>query len=190
MEVGLENVGMYLTGATFDKVTKNKHNVSEKTFRNLPNLLKDPLYIFKSSTVEGSFVGVLDDVEESKGIKKTLIAIVKPIKNKIAINLIPSVYGKDPDFPYREVFKNNLLYEKQNKKTVLNNVVASIATEALKRSDNIINDVDEKYNPNIVKKEEEREMALLDELKKLVASVENAKEDFYTTYQKGKCIKK
>ena len=32
-------------------------------------------------------------------------------------------------------------------------------------------------------------MTLLDELKKLVASVENAKEDFYTTYQKGKCIK-
>lgn len=107
------------------------------------------MYIFKSSTVEGSFVGVLDDFEESKGIKKTLIAIVKPIKNKIAINLIPSVYGKAPDFPYREVFKNNLLYEKQNKKTALNNVVASIATEALKRSDNIINDVEEKYNPNI-----------------------------------------
>lgn len=55
---------------------------------------------------------------------------------------------------------------------------------------NIINDVEEKYNPNIVKKEEEREMALLDELKKLVASVENDKEDFYTTYQKDKCIKK
>ena len=54
-----------------------------------------------------------------------------------------------------------------------------------KVDNNIINDVDEKYNPNIVKKEEEREMALLDELKKLVASVENAKEDFYTTYQKG-----
>lgn len=33
-------------------------------------------------------------------------------------------------------------------------------------------------------------MALLDELKKLVASVENDKEDFYTTYQKDKCIKK
>lgn len=62
------------------------------------------------------------------------------------------MYGKAPDVPYREVFKNNLLYEKQNKKTALNNVVASIATEALKQSDNIINDVDEKYNPNIVKK--------------------------------------
>lgn len=148
------------------------------------------MYIFKSSTVEGSFVGVLDDFEESKGIKKTLITIVKPIKNKITINLIPSVYGKDPDFPYREVFKNNLLYEKQNKKTALHNVVASIATEALKLSDNIINDVEKKYNPNIVKKEEKREMALLDKLKKLVASVENAKEDFYTTYQKDKCIKK
>ena len=60
---------MYLTGATFDKATQIKHNVSEKRFRNLPNLLKDPLYIFKSSTVEGSFVGVLDDFEESKGIK-------------------------------------------------------------------------------------------------------------------------
>lgn len=54
----------------------------------------------------------------------------------------------------------------------------------------IINDIEEKCNPNIVEKEEEREMALLDELKKLVASVENAKEDFYTTYQKDKCIKK
>lgn len=54
-----------------------------------------------------------------------------------------------------------------------------------KVDNNIINDVEEKYNPNIVKKEEEREMALLDELKKLVASVEKAKEDFYTTYQKG-----
>lgn len=107
-------------------VTKNKHNVSEKRFRNLPNFLKDPLYIFKSTTVEGSFVGVLDDFEESKGIKKPLIAIVKPIKNKIAINLIPSVYGKDPEVPYREVFKNNLLYEKQNKKTALNNVVAPL----------------------------------------------------------------
>lgn len=53
-----------------------------------------------------------------------------------------------------------------------------------KVDNNIINDVEEKYNPNIVEKEEEREMALLDELKKLVASVENAKEDFYTTYQK------
>lgn len=54
----------------------------------------------------------------------------------------------------------------------------------------IITDSLKECNPNIVEKEEEREMALLDELKKLVASVENAKEDFYTTYQKDKCIKK
>ena len=109
---GLQDAEMYLTGATYDKSTKGKHNVSEETMRNLPDLINNPQYIFKSSTVPGSYVGVLDDFEEENGIKKPLIAAIKPEGGKFAVNLIPSIYGKDPDFPYREVFKNNLLYER------------------------------------------------------------------------------
>ncbi len=173
LNAGLQDAEMYLTGATYDKSTKGKHNVSEETMRNLPDLLNDPLYIFKSSTVPGSYVGVLDDYEEEKGIKKPLIAAIKPESGKININLIPSVYGKDPDFPYREVFKNNLLYERpNNNKTVSNNIVASIATETLKRSTNSITDNSKNFNPDITKNEvhnaKEQEMALLEELKKLI----------------------
>ena len=174
---------MLMSVKTYSKSTKDKHNVSEETMRNLPELINDPLYIFKSSTVPDSYVGVLDDYEKENGINKPLIAIVKPQHGKIDINLIPSVYGKDPDFPYREVFKNNLLYERlEQNKTVSNNIIASIAMETLKPSNNIITNNKRKYNPNNTKnavnnEKEQNEMALVDELKKLILKVENANED-------------
>ena len=181
LKAGLQDAEMFMSVKTYGKATTDKHNVSEETMRNLPDLIDDPLYIFKSSTVPGSYVGVLDDYEEENGIKKPLIAVVKPEHGKIDVNLIPSVYGKDPDFPYREVFKNNLLYERLNKnKTVSNNIIASIAMETLKPSDNIITDNQEDFNPTIKNNEvqnnkENTEMALIDELKKLITTVENDK---------------
>lgn len=147
LNAGLQDAEIFMSVKTYSKATTDKHNVSEETMRKLPDLIDDPLYIFKSSTVPGSFVGILDDFEEENGIKKPLIAVVKPEHGKIDVNLIPSVYGKDPDFPYREVFKNNLIYERpENNKTVSNNIVASIATETLKRSNTIITDIQENFN--------------------------------------------
>lgn len=154
LKAGLQDAEMLMSVKTYDKATTDKHNVSEETMRNLPDLINDPLYIFKSSTVPGSYVGVLDDYEEENGVKKPLIAVVKPEHGKIDVNLIPSVYGKDPDFPYREVFKNNLLYERLDKnKTVSNNIIASIAMETLKPSNNIITDNQEDFNPDMKKQE-------------------------------------
>lgn len=150
LKAGLQDAEMLMSVKTYDKATTDKHNVSEETMRNLPDLINDPLYIFKSATVPGSYVGVLDDYEEENGVKKPLIAVVKPEHGKIDVNLIPGVYGKDPYFPYREVFKNNLLYERPDKnKTVSNNVIASIAMETLKPSNNIITDIQEDFNPMI-----------------------------------------
>ena len=150
LKAGLQDAEMLMSVKTYSKATTDKHNVSEETMRNLPDLIDDPLYIFKSSTVPGSYVGVLDDYEEENGVKKPLIAVVKPEHGKIDVNLIPSVYGKDPDFPYREVFKNNLLYERLDKnKTVSNNIIASIAMETLKPSNNIITDIQEDFNPDM-----------------------------------------
>ena len=186
LKAGLQDAEMLMSVKTYDKATTDKHNVSEETMRNLPDLINDPLYIFKSSTVPGSYVGVLDDYEEENGVKKPLIAVVKPEHGKIDVNLIPSVYGKDPDFPYREVFKNNLLYERLDKnKTVSNNIIASIAMETLKPSNNIITDNQEDFNPTIKNNEaqnnkENTEMALIDELKKLITKVENNKEQEMT----------
>ena len=73
--------------------------------------------------------------------------------------------------------KNNEFRYASHKTTKIENKISTRDTQVInhilltKVDSNIINDVEEKYNPNIVKKEEEREMALLDELKKLVASV-------------------
>ena len=197
LKAGLQDAEMLMSVKTYGKATTDKHNVSEETMRNLPDLIDDPLYIFKSSTVPDSFVGVLDDYEEENGIKKPLIAVVKPEHGKIDVNLIPSVYGKDPDFPYREVFKNNLLYERLDKnKTVSNNIIASIAMETLKPSNNIITETSENFNPNIknnVQNNKEQDMALLDELKKLITKVENEKpegEDMDNTIENEKVDKR
>ena len=62
--------------------------------------------------------------------------------------------------------------------TVSNNIIASIAMETLKPSNNIITDNREDFNPDIknnVQNNKEQDMALLDELKKLITKVENEK---------------
>ena len=62
--------------------------------------------------------------------------------------------------------------------TVSNNIIASIAMETLKPSTTIITDNREDFNPDIknnVQNNKEQDMALLDELKKLITKVENEK---------------
>lgn len=74
--------------------------------------------------------------------------------------------------------KNNEFRYAGHKTTKIENKISTRDTQVInhilltKVDSNIINDVEKKYNPNIVKKKEEREMALLDELKKLVAIVD------------------
>ena len=74
--------------------------------------------------------------------------------------------------------KNNEFRYAGHKTTKIENKISTRDTQVInhilltKVDSNIINDVEKKYNPNIVKKEEEQEMALLDELKKLVAIVD------------------
>lgn len=150
LNAGLQDAEMMMPVGVYEKSTTEKHNVSEKTMRNLPDLLDDPLYIFKSSTHPDSFVGVLDDFEDSNGIKKPLIAAVKPVGGQTEINILTSIYGKDKDFTNREILKGNLLYDKsQNNKTISNSIVASIATETSKPSTNIIDYVIQSFNPNV-----------------------------------------
>ncbi len=62
--------------------------------------------------------------------------------------------------------------------TASNNIIASITMETLKPSNNIITDIQVDFNPNdnkIQTNKEYTEMALIDELKKLITKVENDK---------------
>lgn len=88
-------------------------------------------------------------------------------------DIITSTYGKDTDFIRRETEKGNLLYKR--KKTISNSIVASIATETLKPSTNIITNSSQDLKPDYRNIKEHEEMTLLEELKKLITKVENDK---------------
>nr|DAJ74774.1 MAG TPA: hypothetical protein [Caudoviricetes sp.] len=149
LKAGLQNKKIVMPAAVFHKATAEKHNVDEETIRKFPELMQDPPFIFKSSTEQGSFVGVLDAVEKDGDTEKPLIVAVKPVNDRVEVNIITSTYGKDKDFVRRETEKGNLLYKR--KKTASNSIVASLATETLKPSANIITGVNDNFNPKVNK---------------------------------------
>ena len=65
---GLPNKPLVMSAGVYKKVTETKHSVDKTTIERLPELIQDPLYIFKSSTQPNSFVGVLDAVENKKNL--------------------------------------------------------------------------------------------------------------------------
>lgn len=157
LNAGLQNKKMVLPVAVFLKSTQEKHNVDEETIRNFPELLLDPPFIFKSSTQVNSFIGVLDATENDGDSKKPLIVAIKPINDVVEVNIITSAYGKDENFINREIEKGNLLYKR--KKTILNSIVASFATESLKSPNNIITNYAVDYNPKTINIKEHEGMS-------------------------------
>ena len=173
-DAGLPDKPLVMSAGVYKKATETKHNVDKTTIERLPELIQDPLYIFKSSTQPNSFVGVLDAVENKEKSDGPLIVAIKPGQNGLEVNIITSTYGKDKDFINRELNKGNLLY----KKTGVSNRKASIALKVDDLSNTIITDIQKNFNPDIknnVQNNKEQDMALIDELKKLITKVENDK---------------
>lgn len=67
-DAGLPDKPLVMSAGVYKKATETKHNVDKTTIERLPELIQDPLYIFKSSTQPNSFVGVLDAVENKKNL--------------------------------------------------------------------------------------------------------------------------
>lgn len=147
-DAGLPDKPLVMSAGVYKKVTETKHNVDKTTIERLPELIQDPLYIFKSSTQPNSFVGVLDAVENKEKSDGPLIVAIKPGQNGLEVNIITSTYGKDKDFINRELSKGNLLY----KKTGVSNRKASIALKVDNLSDIIITDNQDDFNPDMKNK--------------------------------------
>lgn len=142
---GLPDKPLVMSVGVYKKATETKHQVDKETIEKLPELIQNPLYIFKSSTQQGSFVGVLDAVENKEKSDGPLIVAIKPGNENLEVNIITSTYGKDKDFINRELNKGNLLYE--NKKTGVSNRKASIALKVNNLSNSIITYNSEDFNP-------------------------------------------
>ena len=87
--IGMEDKPINITQNVIKKINVGKHNISQNTIENLPNLISDPILVLDSKTVPGSFVSVLDDVDNNGD---RIVAIIKPLNGKF--HIIPSVYGK------------------------------------------------------------------------------------------------
>lgn len=172
---GLPDKPLVMSAGVYKKATETKHQVDKETIEKLPELIQDPLYIFKSSTQQGSFVGVLDAVENKEKADGPLIVAIKPSQKGLEVNIVTSTYGKDKNFIERELNKGNLLYE--NKKTGVSNRKASIALKVNNLSENIITNSVQDFNPKTANIKEHEDMTLIEELKKLIQKVENNKGD-------------
>lgn len=176
---GLPDKPLVMSAGVYKKATETKHQVDKETIEKLPELIQDPLYIFKSSTQQGSFVGVLDAVENKEKADGPLIVAIKPSQKGLEVNIITSTYGKDKNFIERELNKGNLLYE--NKKTGVSNRKASIALKVNNLSENIITNSLQDFNSKSTNIKEHEDMTLIEEIKKLIYKAEN---------EKGDCMKK
>ena len=105
-DIGLPNFEIRISKGTYKKCVLNKHDIEQNEFKFLPHFLKNPMYIFKSSTVNNAFVGVC----KIRGNQTPLIVAIKPTGG--VLNIISSYYAKDVDFIKREQERGNLLYKK------------------------------------------------------------------------------
>ena len=97
---------------TPEELAKHKdwhnHNVPREVVDRLPELLADPLAVFRSNTKTGSYVAVLD----AKVGDDPIVAILAPAPKDTGYTFIPTVYehGKFEKFVESTANKNNIVY--------------------------------------------------------------------------------
>lgn len=115
-KIGLQDKPVRISYGVLKKVNIEKHNVPMNVIEDLPNLISDPVAIFKSKTDDNSYVAVLDAKDNSD---RMVVSIMKSTSGNY--NVIPSVYGKDnfENFIINNLKENNLLYINENKADVI-----------------------------------------------------------------------
>ena len=115
-KIGLQDKPVRISYGVLKKVNIEKHNVPMNVIEDLPNLISDPVAIFKSKTDNNSYVAVLDAKDNSD---RMVVSIMKSTSGNY--NVIPSVYGKDnfENFIINNLKENNLLYLNENKADVI-----------------------------------------------------------------------
>lgn len=112
--IGLPPLMLGMTQQTLRKLI-SKHGLAVDLIKNLPELLQNPIMVFKSSTEPKAVVAMMDAVNDSG---KTLVAAIhpkRPVQRKL-INLITSVHGKDYEGWFaRQIGQGRLLYADKEK---------------------------------------------------------------------------
>lgn len=153
IKAGLPEGQIYMPSNVYKKITELKHSVDKSVIEKLPVLLTNPKYIFKSATQKGSFVGVLDAVDNAKDKRPVLVALKPTASGNIEFSIITSAYGKDnaKTFIKKQIKVGNLLYQSINKD--LSRPHSAPIAEGEINPTNSLNDNGGKVNPTLFKKE-------------------------------------
>ena len=142
------------------KITEGKHNVKIQDIENLPQLIADPVAVFKSRTDQNSLVAVVSAKDNSN---RQVITILRDTQGKI--NVIPSMYGKDNfnSFVASNIKEGNLIYIDEEKalKTIRPQELQLLKEDSLKgsiynirRKEEFVKEKLLKYNKNYQAKQE------------------------------------
>jgi hypothetical protein len=111
--LGFDKKPLSISYGVISKINKDKHVIPTDIVEDLPELVSDPVAVFKSKTdPENSVVAVLDAKDTDE---RTVVSIIR--KTDGSYNVIPSVYGKDnfENFVANNVKDGNLIYMDENK---------------------------------------------------------------------------
>lgn len=181
-KLGVPDKPMFMSQHKFLMSTERKeingeiHHIADETMKDLPNLLKEPLLVMTSRKNSNRYVVALN-AKDKNGLY--IFAIIEYDWQGKKNNIIPSVYGKDSYLKYIQnaYLNNEIVYQNKNLKISGSQVQFPRCNQ--KVSNNIINGIQDKINPNVneheVNNDKEQEMELIKELKKLINKAENSK---------------
>ncbi len=106
---GARYLPVIMTEEVLSKVTGGKHAISLDEIKRLPEQLNDPVLLFKGSR-PASFVA-LTELKDKSGIDVICAVHLERTQDRIKVNRIASLYGKDNivDYVSRNIAEGNLL---------------------------------------------------------------------------------
>lgn len=110
-QIGANSLPVTMSQNVMVKLSGGKHSIALDEIRNLPQAIADPIMIFKSATVDNAFV-ILTELTDKNGDSVVVALHLNKLENRMHINRIASVYGKQNagGFVEKQIKDGNLKY--------------------------------------------------------------------------------
>lgn len=119
--VGAKNLDVCIAPSKIATIKHDHPNITDDVLMQLPEALTDPVMIFKSSTVKGRIVAVLE-LKDEQGVNVVVPFELDVNKNNYHMNLAASIYGKGDGrvnmvWYMKQIREKNTLYINKKKAT-------------------------------------------------------------------------
>ena len=114
--LGADDLPIIMTQKVMHKITGGKHDIPISELKKLPENLESPVMVFRSATMDNAYV-ILTEMTDSSGDSVVAALHLNKKQNRLRVNRIASVYGKDKieNFIRNQADAGNLLYADKKK---------------------------------------------------------------------------